>query len=71
LHRTQPNVVVGITITGNGSLISLAMKIPAALTAGNTAVVERCDLTLSGDVVTEVEPTLRSPRVRSSARCSR
>ncbi len=32
---TQPYGVIGVIITWNGPLISLAMKIPAALAAGN------------------------------------
>jgi aldehyde dehydrogenase (NAD+) len=41
----QPYGVVGIIITWNGPLISLAMKIPAALAAGNTVVVKPSELT--------------------------
>ncbi|HET6950044.1 MAG TPA: aldehyde dehydrogenase family protein [Acidimicrobiales bacterium] len=41
----QPYGVIGIIITWNGPLISLAMKIPAALTAGNTVVVKPSELT--------------------------
>ncbi len=41
----QPYGVVGIIITWNGPLISLAMKIPAALAAGNTMVVKPSELT--------------------------
>ncbi|SHN40040.1 aldehyde dehydrogenase family protein [Cryptosporangium aurantiacum] len=41
----QPYGVVAIIITWNGPLISLAMKIPAALAAGNTVVVKPSELT--------------------------
>jgi aldehyde dehydrogenase (NAD+) len=41
----QPYGVVGIIITWNGPLISLCMKIPAALAAGNTVVVKPSELT--------------------------
>src|SRR5690349_11936319 len=41
----QPYGVIGIVITWNGPLISLAMKIPAALAAGNTVVVKPSELT--------------------------
>lgn len=41
----QPYGVIGIIITWNGPLISLAMKIPAALAAGNTVVVKPSELT--------------------------
>ncbi|MFE9096771.1 aldehyde dehydrogenase family protein [Streptomyces sp. NPDC007264] len=41
----QPYGVVGIIITWNGPLISLAMKIPAAVAAGNTVVVKPSELT--------------------------
>lgn len=37
--------MVGIIITWNGPLISLAMKIPAAVVAGNTVVVKPSELT--------------------------
>ena len=40
-----PYGVVGIIITWNGSLISLAMKIPAALAAGCTVVCKPSELT--------------------------
>src|SRR5438270_789913 len=42
---SQPYGVIGIIITWNGPLISLAMKIPAALAAGNTVVVKPSELT--------------------------
>jgi aldehyde dehydrogenase (NAD+) len=41
----QPYGVIGIIITWNGPLISLSMKIPAALAAGNTVVVKPSELT--------------------------
>ncbi len=41
----QPYGVVGIIITWNAPMISLAMKIPAALAAGNTVVVKPSELT--------------------------
>jgi aldehyde dehydrogenase (NAD+) len=54
----QPYGVIGIIITWNGPLISLAMKIPAALAAGNTVVVKPSELTpftagLFADLVAE------------------
>jgi aldehyde dehydrogenase (NAD+) len=54
----QPYGVIGIIITWNGPLISLAMKIPAALAAGNTVVVKPSELTpfcaeLYADLVAE------------------
>jgi aldehyde dehydrogenase (NAD+) len=45
LTLAQPYGVIGIIITWNGPLISLAMKIPAALAAGNTVVVKPSELT--------------------------
>ncbi|MGV9946777.1 aldehyde dehydrogenase family protein [Rhodococcus aetherivorans] len=41
----QPYGVIGIIITWNGPLISLAMKIPPAVAAGNTVVVKPSELT--------------------------
>jgi aldehyde dehydrogenase (NAD+) len=41
----QPYGVIGVIITWNGPLVSLAMKIPAALAAGNTVVVKPSELT--------------------------
>jgi aldehyde dehydrogenase (NAD+) len=41
----QPYGVIGMIITWNGPLISLAMKVPAALAAGNTVVVKPSELT--------------------------
>jgi aldehyde dehydrogenase (NAD+) len=41
----QPYGVIGIIITWNGPFISLCMKIPAALAAGNTVVVKPSELT--------------------------
>ncbi|WP_102143161.1 aldehyde dehydrogenase family protein [Mycobacterium hubeiense] len=41
----QPWGVIGAIITWNGPLISLAMKVPAALAAGNTVVVKPSELT--------------------------
>lgn len=54
----QPYGVVGVIITWNGPLISLAMKVPAALAAGNTVVVKPSELTpftgcLFADLVAE------------------
>jgi aldehyde dehydrogenase (NAD+) len=47
----QPYGVIGIIITWNGPLISLAMKIPAAVAAGNTVVVKPSELTpFSGEL---------------------
>ncbi|WP_242423827.1 aldehyde dehydrogenase, partial [Frankia sp. EI5c] len=47
----QPYGVVGIIITWNGPLISLAMKIPPAVAAGNTVVVKPSELTpFSGEL---------------------
>lgn len=41
----QPYGVIGIIITWNAPLMSLAMKVPAALAAGNTVVVKPSELT--------------------------
>lgn len=41
----QPYGVIGAIITWNGPLISLAMKIPAALAAGNTVVAKVSEMT--------------------------
>jgi aldehyde dehydrogenase (NAD+) len=41
----QPYGVIGAIITWNGPLISLAMKIPAALAAGNTVVAKLSEMT--------------------------
>ena len=41
----QPYGVIGMIITWNAPLLSLAMKIPAALAAGNTVVVKPSELT--------------------------
>lgn len=41
----QPLGVIGAIITWNGPLISLAMKVPAALAAGNTVVIKPSELT--------------------------
>jgi aldehyde dehydrogenase (NAD+) len=47
----QPYGVIGIIITWNGPLISLAMKVPAAVAAGNTVVVKPSELTpFSGEL---------------------
>lgn len=43
--RHEPYGVVGIIITWNSPLLSLCMKIPAALAAGNTVVVKPSELT--------------------------
>ncbi|WP_432825603.1 aldehyde dehydrogenase family protein [Dactylosporangium sp. CA-092794] len=43
--RREPYGVVGIIITWNSPLLSLCMKIPAALAAGNTVVVKPSELT--------------------------
>lgn len=43
--RLEPYGVVGIIITWNSPLLSLCMKIPAALAAGNTVVVKPSELT--------------------------
>ncbi|WP_067650624.1 aldehyde dehydrogenase family protein [Nocardia harenae] len=51
----QPYGVIGIIITWNGPLISLAMKIPAAVAAGNTVVVKPSELTpFSGELFAEL-----------------
>lgn len=41
----QPWGVIGSIITWNGPLVSLAMKVPAALAAGNTVVIKPSELT--------------------------
>ncbi|WP_113716783.1 aldehyde dehydrogenase family protein [Arthrobacter dokdonensis] len=41
----QPYGVIGVVITWNAPLMSLAMKVPAALAAGNTVVVKPSELT--------------------------
>lgn len=41
----QPWGVIGAIITWNGPLISLCMKVPAALAAGNTVVIKPSELT--------------------------
>jgi aldehyde dehydrogenase (NAD+) len=47
----QPYGVIGIIITWNGPLFSLAMKVPAAVAAGNTVVVKPSELTpFSGEL---------------------
>lgn len=43
--RLEPYGVVGIVLTWNSALLSLTMKIPAALAAGNTVVVKPSELT--------------------------
>ncbi|MFZ2175772.1 MAG: aldehyde dehydrogenase family protein, partial [Rhodococcus sp. (in: high G+C Gram-positive bacteria)] len=51
----QPYGVIGVIITWNGPLISLAMKIPAALAAGNTVVVKPSELTpFTGELFAEL-----------------
>lgn len=51
----QPYGVIGIIITWNGPLISLGMKIPAALAAGNTVVVKPSELTpFSGELFADL-----------------
>jgi aldehyde dehydrogenase (NAD+) len=51
----QPYGVVGAIITWNAPLISLAMKVPAALAAGNAVVVKPSELTpFSGDLFIEL-----------------
>jgi aldehyde dehydrogenase (NAD+) len=51
----QPYGVIGVIITWNGPLISLAMKIPAALAAGNTVVVKPSELTpFTGELFIEL-----------------
>jgi aldehyde dehydrogenase (NAD+) len=42
---SQPYGVIGVIITWNGPLISLAMKVPAALAAGNTVVIKPSEFT--------------------------
>lgn len=41
----QPYGVIGAIVTWNGPLISLAMKVPPAIAAGNTVVVKPSELT--------------------------
>jgi aldehyde dehydrogenase (NAD+) len=43
--RLEPYGVVGIVLTWNSALLSLTMKIPAALAAGNVVVVKPSELT--------------------------
>ena len=51
----QPYGVIGIIITWNGPLISLAMKIPVVLAAGNTVVVKPSELTpFSGELFADL-----------------
>ena len=54
----QPYGVIGAIITWNAPLMSLSMKVPAALAAGNTVVVKPSELTpftamLFADLITE------------------
>jgi aldehyde dehydrogenase (NAD+) len=54
----QPYGVIGVIITWNAPLMSLAMKVPAALAAGNTVVVKPSELTpfsamLFADLISE------------------
>lgn len=54
----QPYGVIGAIITWNAPLMSLAMKVPAALAAGNTVVVKPSELTpfsamLFADLISE------------------
>ncbi len=52
---SQPYGVIGVIITWNGPLISLCMKIPAALAAGNTVVVKPAKTTpFSGELFQEL-----------------
>lgn len=44
LTLRQPYGVIGVVVTWNSPLISLAMKVPAALAAGNTVVVKPSEL---------------------------
>ena len=51
----QPYGVIGVIITWNGILGSLAMKLPAALVAGNTVVVKPSELTpFSGELFADL-----------------
>ena len=51
----QPYGVIGMIITWNAPLLSLAMKIPAALAAGNTVVVKPSELTpFTGELFAEL-----------------
>lgn len=43
--RHEPFGVIGVIITWNVALLSLAMKVPAALVAGNTVVVKPSEIT--------------------------
>lgn len=43
--RLEPYGVVGVIITWNSPLLSLCMKVPAALAAGNTVVIKPSELT--------------------------
>jgi aldehyde dehydrogenase (NAD+) len=44
----QPYGVIGVIVTWNGPVGSIAMKVPAALAAGNTVVVKPAELTPYG-----------------------
>jgi aldehyde dehydrogenase (NAD+) len=47
----QPYGVIGVIVTWNGPLVSLCMKVPAALAAGNTVVAKPSELTpFSGEL---------------------
>jgi len=51
----QPLGVIGAIITWNGPLMSLVMKVPAALAAGNTVVVKPSELTpYTGELFAEL-----------------
>ena len=53
----QPYGVIGVIITWNGPLISLAMKVPAALAAGNTVVVKPSEPPRSPAISSPNSPT--------------
>lgn len=47
----QPYGVIGLVITWNAPIMSIAMKVPAALAAGNTVVIKSSELTpFSGEL---------------------
>jgi aldehyde dehydrogenase (NAD+) len=51
----QPYGVIGIIITWNAPLMSLAMKVPAAVAAGNTVVIKPSELTpFSGELFADL-----------------
>jgi aldehyde dehydrogenase (NAD+) len=58
----QPYGVVGLVITWNAPLISIAMKVPAALAAGNTVVIKPSELTpFTGELFMDLVETAGFP----------